>query len=127
MGLLNKKHRTSAINRRRSLNAVPVLHNSVKITNNEDQTAHIEVDQKRGTGLMELLRPPVTHKNYDLDEFGAYVINQVNNERTVREIVDNFQKRYKLSLRESEMSVTAFLKMLMKRQVISIAMAEEDN
>lgn len=75
----------------------------------------------RGSGFLERFRPAVTEKSYELDAFGAFVVSQIDNRRNVLEIVNAFEKQFKMSRRESELGVVAFLKILLKRNLVAIA------
>jgi len=61
-----------------------------------------------------------------LDEFGAFMISQIDGRRTVTELVDLFEQRYPMSRRECELGVIAFIKMLMKRNVLGVQVPGEE-
>jgi len=84
-----------------------------------DQTTIIVI-VKSGKGFLSRFRPPIMEKRYQLDVFGTFVLRQIDAKRTVLDIVDSFKKRFKLSRRESELGVVAFLKMLHQRRVIGV-------
>ena len=64
--------------------------------------------------------PPVVVRKFELDELGAFVVGQINGKKTVLELVDAFVDQYKISRREAELSVVAFLKSLIQRRIVSV-------
>lgn len=79
----------------------------------------------RGAGFLERFRPPVTEKSFELDEFGAFVVGQIDGKKTVLDIIGTFQERFKMSRRESELGVVAFMKILLKRTLVVIVADEK--
>jgi hypothetical protein len=59
-------------------------------------------------------------KKLQLDEFGTVVWEQINGERSVRQIIQWFAKKYQLHTKEAEVSVTRFLRELGKRGLIGL-------
>lgn len=124
MSLLKRKHRPTEIDRRRSLAAVPILHKDVVMEKTGDETVKVKIKVKRGGGWLSGMRPPVMMRNYKLDEFGTFVVQSIDHKRTVQQIVRAFSEHFGMTLRESELGVVAFLKMLMKRGMVSVGMSE---
>ena len=120
MGLLRKRENKS-LDRRRSLAGVPVIHDNVEICGDEEGHITLRMTVKRGYGFFERFRPPVTERKYELDEFGTFVVRQIQKRKNVLAIVRAFEHRFRMSHRESELGVVAFVKILMKRDVISVA------
>ena len=108
------------LERRRALKSVPMFHDTVRLDYTEKERATIHLQEPRGPGFFERFRPRMMERRYELDEFGAFVVKQVDRKRTVLSIVNAFQHRFGMSRRESEMGVVAFLKLLMKRHVLSM-------
>jgi hypothetical protein len=59
-------------------------------------------------------------KKLQLDELGTVVWGQINGERSVRQIIQWFAKKYQLHTKEAEVSVTRFLRELGKRGIIGL-------
>lgn len=114
------------VDRRRALNGVPVLHPGVTVEPLESGGVRVSMTVKRGKGLFERFRPPEMRRTYELDEFGCFVLGMVDGERSVLDIVNAFERHFKMSRREVELSVVAFFKMLMQRNVLSVALAESE-
>lgn len=71
--------------------------------------------RRLGRGARQPLRRKV-----QLDVLGAQVWGWIDGERSVEEIVRAFREAHKVSHREAELSVTAFLRMLGKRGLIGM-------
>lgn len=119
MALLKKREKTS-VDRRQSLAGVPVLHDNVEILEGQDGVVTLKLYIPRGRGFLDRFRPPVMERKYELDEFGAFVVQQVQKRKDVLTIIRAFERRFGMSHRESELGVVAFVKTLMKRNVLSV-------
>jgi len=123
MALLRKRLRSS-VDRRRSLAGVPCLHTNVCLEDITPATVALKVQLPRGIGFFDRFAPAVSERRYELDEFGTFVVRQIQQRKSVLEIVRAFKDFFGLSHRESELGVVAFIKMLMKRRLLSVAMEE---
>ncbi len=110
------------IDRRQSLAGVPVLNQGVRAEPGGDGGLLLRLALKPESGWMARFRPPVDSRRYELDAFGAFVVSQVDGRCTVMEIINRFQEKFGMSRRESELGVVAFIKMLMKRHLLSVGM-----
>ncbi len=119
MGLFSQRKK-QRVDRRESLAGVPVLHENVTLVEEQNQNITIKLRSARGTSLFDRLRPAGMVKSYELDQFGTFVVRQIDQRRTVMDIIKAFERKFKLSHREAELGVVAFLKMLMKRKVLSV-------
>ena len=119
VALLKKREKTS-VDRRQSLAGVPVLHDNVEILEGQDGVVTLKLYIPRGRGFLDRFRPPVMERKYELDEFGAFVVQQVQKRKDVLTIIRAFERRFGMSHRESELGVVAFVKTLMKRNVLSV-------
>ena len=59
-------------------------------------------------------------KKLQLDELGTAVWEQINGERSVRQVVQWFAKKYQLHNKEAEVSVSQFIRELGKRGIIGL-------
>lgn len=113
---------TPALPRRQSLAGVPIV--MPHITVEESTAGHriLRFPRKPYLGglLARFVKVEVEPGKVHLDELGTQVWDLIDGERTVERIVEHFAKQNKLHQREAEASVTAFLKMLMKRGFISV-------
>jgi len=73
------------------------------------------------------LIPPISwvlpwrsHRRIQLDAPGAEVLGLCDGERNVEQVVESFARAHKLSFRESQLAVTAFLRELLRRGIIAL-------
>jgi len=59
-------------------------------------------------------------KKLQLDELGTAVWEQINGERSVKQVVQWFAKKYQLHTKEAEVSVSRFLRELGRRGLIGL-------
>ncbi|MBN1672001.1 MAG: PqqD family protein [Kiritimatiellae bacterium] len=124
MSVLRRREK-QRLDRRQSLAGVPVFHTHVRLEECEAGTVTLKAKVRRGPGFFDRFRPPVSERSYELDEFGTFVVRQIDHERSVLAIVNAFERRYGMSHREAELGVVAFMKMLMKRNLLSVAARTE--
>lgn len=62
-----------------------------------------------------------TKKQYWLDDLGDGVWQSCNGKNSVEDIMRDFQRRHGVTLREAEVSVTTFLNMLTRRNLVALA------
>lgn len=60
-------------------------------------------------------------RNVRLDEIGGFVFKLIDNRRNTLEIIDIFLAKYRVNRREATLSIVGFLKSLVKRGIVSIA------
>lgn len=124
MSLFWKRDKPS-IDRREALRGVPVLPEHVSIEMCDGQPHRLRSTQARGTGFMERFRPPRIERAFELDAFGAFVIAEIDGTRTVMEVVQRFRRHFGTSRREAELGVVAFIKMLLKRNLVAVVVARD--
>jgi len=122
MSLFAKRERSS-IDRRRSLSGIPVLNSHVSVEPGDNGGLFLRRQVSRSGTFLDRFRPAVQEKRYELDRFGAFVVQQIDHDRTVLDIVNAFERRFGLSRREAELGVVAFIKILMKRELVAVAVA----
>lgn len=106
--------------RRAALAGVPRLCPETEIVEVAKGLLKLKVPVPRGAGWFDRFRPAVREKIYELDEFGGFVVRQIDGRRDVLTIVDAFERRFGMSRREAELSVVAFFNMLIQRRVVSV-------
>ena len=110
------------IDRKQSLMGVPVVNPEVTWkAKGSDGSLVVTVRVKRGTGLLAMLRPKEWDKRFELDTLGAFVLTQIDGKKTAQQLKDDFVERFKVHPREAEMCIVSFLKTLLQRCIISIA------
>jgi len=118
-----KQRKRDRVSRRAALEGVPVLNPSVRLEELPNGGTRVTMEVKRGQGFFERMRPAVSTRRYELDEFGGFVIGLVDGKRSVLDVVNAFEERFPMSRREVELSVVAFFKSLMQRNVLSVVVA----
>lgn len=108
------------IDRRQSLDGVPVLNEQVSSKNDSNGRLVINIKIKRGNGFLARYQPAVMERNVRLDEIGSFVFQLIDNQRSALEIIELFLAKYRVNRREATLSVVEFLKSLVKRRIISI-------
>ncbi len=112
--------KTPTIDRRRSLDAIPVLNGGFVPEARADGALDLVIRAPRRKSLLSRFMPPTVEQRFKLDELGTFVYGLINGTRTVEQIMDAFTERYRLNKRETEISVAAFLRLLGERKIISI-------
>ena len=121
MSWFSQQPEVNPIDRRRSLESIPVLNPGVRLEPEEDGRLLVIVPVTRARkGWLTRFQPRVFERKLRLDELGAFVLRQIDGDRPVRAIVESFVKQYGTTRREAELSTAEFLKSLARRNVISI-------
>ena len=76
------------------------------------------------SGLARALGRNATKKSFDLDELGAFVWDSADGRRTVEGVIRHFAAEKRVNVREAEVAVLAFLKMLAKRNLLALAVED---
>ena len=125
MGMFDLDTDGNAGDRRELLVSRPMMSAAAHETSVDGDETTVAVKVKSGKGFLSRFRPAIMEKRYQLDVFGTFVLRQIDAKRTVLDIVDLFKERFKLSRRESELGVVAFMKILNQRHVINVVAAAE--
>ena len=111
--------------RRRALYGIPILQDHVRVEQGLGGIVTLHTKCGRGPSLFDRFRPRVVERKYELDAFGAFVVERMDQEHSVRDIIGEFHTHFGMSRREAELGVGAFLKMLTQRNVAAVLPAEE--
>jgi hypothetical protein len=78
------------------------------------------------------VRPPLTwmfpissERRVQLDETGAWVLEQCNGKKTVEQIVEALQARHRLSFHEARVPVLQFMSMLCERGIVALSVGKQ--
>jgi hypothetical protein len=78
------------------------------------------------------VRPPLTwifpvsnERRVQLDETGAWVLEQCNGRKTVEQIVAALQEKHRLSFHEARIPVLQFMQMLCERGIVALAVGKK--
>ena len=110
------------------LRAVPMRNTAARAVENQENGVTVYVKQKR-PGFMV---PPLSwivpfrpERSVTLDGIGARVWRWCDGTRTVEEVIDLFRGTYSLTFHEARAAVTGYLRMLIKRGILAVAIQEE--
>lgn len=115
-----KRQEKTQLDRRQSLDGVPVLNENVTFREDQSGRTVINIKVSRGGGFLARFQPPVLERNVRLDEIGGHVFRLIDSRRSALEIINLFLEKYRVNRREATLSVVEFLKLLVKRRIISI-------
>jgi hypothetical protein len=109
------------------MGAYPVVNQLVKWEENADGVIVLHIP-RRMTGMARFMiktfKVP-THRRVELDELGTFVLRLCDGEHTVRQIIGQFSRHYRLNPREAEVSMIQYLKILAQRGIIGLAVPTE--
>ena len=112
---------------RSMLEARPLPNVAARVETGEDETVVVHVPRAPS----RLRRPPFSwfiqprsERAIVLDRLGTRVYKLCDGQRTVEAIVDIFAQEHRLTFHESRAAVTGYLKLLLGRGVIAMALRE---
>ena len=89
----------------------PLPHGGQRIT--------VKIDPPRMARLVLRIKGPIGRK-FEFDAFGMDVLDMCDGQKTVRYITSRFAKRHHLNQHEAQRAVTAFLRTLTQKGVVSL-------
>ena len=121
--MARKKKRGPQLSKPEALDAIPVRNQFCKVDHTDGGLALITVPVRQNlwTKLMKRLTSVPQYKKIELDEIGTFVWDQCDGRTNVRALIDKVCKRFRLSYREGEVSLTQYLKTLARRNLIGLA------
>lgn len=109
---------------RKMLDARPVRNAAARAERNDEGRWEVRVPSKRPAYLVPpltwMVRPP-KHRLFVLDDLGGWVWEQCDGERTVEAIVEAFSAVHRLTFHEGRVAVTGYLRDLIRRGVLAVA------
>jgi len=111
------------------LMARPVQNTAVRVEHKRPNSVIIHVKRKKPWYMappLSWIIPARPTQALTLDAIGSEIWGLCNGQRTVEDVVDIFALRYRLSFHEARISVTEYLKTLIQRSVLAIAMQTEN-
>ena len=106
-----------------ALDALPVRNQLCKAEETEAGMTIISTPVRRTgwTRLMKRLTSVPKYKKIELDEIGTFVWRHCDGRTSVRALIEKLCRRFKLSYREGEVSLTQYLRTLARRNLIGLA------
>jgi hypothetical protein len=112
----------------RMLTARPMPNTAARVEELADESVALYIAKAPS----RLTRPPLSwvlqprrERRVALDRLGAKVWRLCDGKRTVEAVVDAFAERYRLTFHEARTAVTGYLRALIQRGVVAIAVPEE--
>ena len=111
---------------RKTALAIVPMRNPLVEWERREKTAILDVpmrDDRLARLVKRMVRNVPSKRHIELDEVGASVWELCDGKRDINSLVDFISKSYKLTRREAEASVTAFLQTLAKKNLIGLMRA----
>ncbi|MFC1672038.1 PqqD family protein [Planctomycetota bacterium] len=125
MALFFKK--TPKMPRKQMFASVPVRNPEASIEKTEDgMRVTLTRDQTRMPWYVKLMPSPPQTRTFELDSVGAFVWDMCNGTRTIAQIADALADEKKLEVKEAEVALINYLRMLNKRGVVGLRVDEGD-
>ena len=108
------------LTRDQALRARPVRNPALEWERGDEGEIHLRIPRRKdlaGRALSRVFRAP-EHKEISLDEVGSDIWELCDGEHSLEAIVHAVSKKYKMTRRECEASVGAFLKTLGERKLL---------
>lgn len=123
------RSRKPRLTREQALAAIPVRNPVVGVSRNDSGRVELHLERQRNwrTRLISILFYVPKHKTIELDERGSFVWNQIDDNRSVQQIVQSYRERYmpdQRAWKESELQVVEFLRMLARKRLVAMAIVE---
>lgn len=109
--------------RRESLDGVAVVCHGVQAVREGGRLLLVRPPPPRPPPRFRLFafRLSLPEKRVALDDLGAEVFDAIDGRRSVRQIAEAFATRHGVNRREAQLSVAAFLRLLMQRGLVAVA------
>ncbi|MFW6059484.1 MAG: PqqD family protein [Phycisphaeraceae bacterium] len=117
------KRRRQAVNlsRQQSLDARPVTAPIIDRMPMDTGGERITIEVPTSPWRQRLLRlPGKIQRQFEFDEFGVEVLNLCDGQKPVKYIIERLIRNHELNPHEAERAVTTFLRMLIRKGVVSL-------
>lgn len=118
------RKRNSGLSRATAMDSRPHPMPGIRIEEEADGTIKVLIGFKRSKWQKWFGAPPEYERQYLLDALGREVFDACDGDRSVREIVERFADVHSLNIAEAEMAVTKYLKTLMMKRIIGMAVGK---
>lgn len=120
--------RRSELTRKQSLQSIPVPARILRREPTDDDGLRITVELHTPKWQRVILRAAETlQRTFELDAFGREVLDLCDGRRTVRQIAERFAQAHQLEHHQAHLAVMTFLKTLIARRIIAIAIPPEED
>ena len=116
-----KQKQPSKFTREQSMESRPIATEILERKPLENGGQRISVEVATSPWRQRLLRMPAKLKRqFELDAFGVQVLEMCDGQKPVKHIIDRLVREHKLDPRETERAVTMFLRMLMRKGIVTL-------
>jgi hypothetical protein len=122
------RRRKPSLSREQNLASVPLRSTSVREEETDEGYARLVAPRRDSwwvRAMAKIFYVPDARR-VTLDEIGTFVWRQCDGKHNMRDIIQALCKRYKLHRKEAEVSVVAYLRQLMKRGLLGIAVVDDE-
>ncbi|MBN1516338.1 PqqD family protein [Candidatus Sumerlaeota bacterium] len=113
--------KNNTISRSRAMQGRPEQLPAVKREEREDGGVLVTVEIPR-TGVLKLvLGVGTVERTFGLDRFGREIYEACDGKRTVQAVCDQFSKKHQVTQGEAEQAVSTYLKTLVSKSLVAIA------
>ena len=118
-GLFFKKN--SKMPRKQMFSSIPVRNLEASIEKTEDgMRVTLTRDQTRMPWYVKLMPSPPPTRTFEMDSVGAFVWDMCDGTRTIAQIADALADEKKLEVKEAEVALINYLRMLNKRGIVGL-------
>lgn len=117
--MLSWLRKTAGPDRSVLLAAVPVRNELITETRSDRGALRLKAPLRQ-TLLGKMFGASARDKSFELDELGAWVWSRIDGRRDVERIIKEFSQAQRVNLREAEVAVLAFLRMLLQRGIVAL-------
>lgn len=121
------RRKQSPLTREQSLQCVPIKNQVVEEARSDSGDITLYLPRRNVwwvNALARIFYIPKKGRGVLLDELGSCVWDMIDGQTTVKQVIEQFAAKYRLSKREAELSIVAHLKNLAKRGLIAIAVVD---
>jgi hypothetical protein len=106
-----------------SFATIPVRNELLEYEEDEQGLVSVKIPRKdtRWVKAMSKIMYVPASRVISLDEIGSYVWRMCDGKTTVKELIDDFRTKYKLSRKEAEIFMVTFLRTLTQKGIIGLA------
>lgn len=122
-----RRKKPPPLSREESLACVVVPNDGLRVTSDEDGnvTLSIPIQVPRWLGrFSKSAESEASDRKIELDEVGSFVWGMCHERTTVRQMIRRLSERYKLNMKEAEVSLTAFLRTLAKKRLVAVVLPQ---
>ena len=112
---------------RRTLEAVPIRNSAARLVERGEGELCLAVPVRRPRWMVPPISwvvPLAAERRVRLDRLGCEVWDLCDGRRSVEEMVDAFAARHALSFHEARVAVTGYLRELLRRGLLAVAMGQ---